>query len=50
MPTDTHPNELALLLPDSVLNWRRADNGRKFARENLYGYINGGAELYLTYG
>jgi hypothetical protein len=50
MPTETHPHDLALFLPDSVLDWHPAEHDREFNKENLYGYINGGAELYLSYG
>lgn len=41
-PTDT--------LPDELLGWRSLpDRSRVYDRETLYDYIDGGAELYLTY-
>jgi hypothetical protein len=40
----------AALLPDSSLGWKRTDQDHVYGRENLYDYIDGGAELYLSYG
>jgi hypothetical protein len=44
---DDHP---AGALPEELLGWRSApDQGRHYDRETLYEYIDGGAELYLSY-
>ncbi len=43
--------DAALLPPDGFLqNWRRAENPRVFTSSDLYGYIDGGAEIYLEFG
>jgi len=34
----------------SVSGWRKAENVRVFTRADLYGYIDGGAELFLELG
>jgi hypothetical protein len=48
------PNEassgLALLLPDKIEGWNIAENDHTYNPETLYDYINGGAELYISYG
>ena len=38
------------LLPDSIEGWKPAGKDRYFNPETLYNYINGGAELYISYG
>lgn len=38
------------LLPESVDGWHSEGKGRYYDRQTLYEYINGGAELYLSYG
>ena len=43
------PN-LSTLLPEQAAGWRRGTDIKTFNRKNLYDYINGGAELYLSYG
>jgi hypothetical protein len=41
--------DLTKLLPESLDGWRRSDTTQIFDRENLFDYINGGAEIYLSY-
>ena len=43
----SHP---AFLLPDQVDGWKASRKDGTYGRDNLYDYINGGAELYLSYG
>jgi len=38
------------LLPDSTEGWKPSDKDRYYNPETLYNYINGGAELYISYG
>ena len=40
----------ASLLPDELEGWKAAEKDRVYSRDNLYEYIDGGAELYLSYG
>jgi hypothetical protein len=42
--------DFAKFLPDSINGWSKMETDQVFNRENLYDYINGGAELYLSYG
>ncbi|UCH61687.1 MAG: hypothetical protein JSU77_07670 [Fidelibacterota bacterium] len=42
--------KLARLLPEVVEDWQISGDDQVFNRDNLYDYINGGAELYLSYG
>jgi len=42
--------KLARLLPEDVEGWQIGREDRLFNRGNLYNYIDGGAELYLSYG
>ncbi len=43
--------DAALLPPDRFLgSWTRLDNPRVYARADLYGYIDGGAELFFEFG
>lgn len=44
------PIDLVSLLPDDVGGWRVGADDQAFTPENLFDYINGGAELYLSYG
>ncbi len=37
-------------LPDGIQGWRASGQDKTYDRENLFDYINGGAELYLSYG
>jgi hypothetical protein len=41
---------LAALLPDSIEGWEILEEDQVYDRESLYEYIDGGAELYLSYG
>lgn len=43
--------DTVLLPPDGFLqSWKRAENPRVFTSSDLYGYIDGGAEIYLEFG
>jgi hypothetical protein len=42
--------DLADLLPDGVGGWATGERDRTYDRGNLFDYINGGAELYISYG
>ena len=42
-------NELSQLIPDRVLDWEVSEEGISYDRETLYGYMNGGAEVYLAF-
>jgi hypothetical protein len=42
-------SELRALLPDTIQGWITTDLDRTYDRNNLFDYINGGAELYLSY-
>ncbi len=46
----TSEEKLAMLLPENVNGWSRSADDEYFDNESLYNYINGGAELYLSYG
>lgn len=37
-------------LPESIDGWNKAAEDREFDQTNLYDYIDGGAELYLSFG
>jgi hypothetical protein len=37
-------------LPGAIVGWRVEGEDRHYDREGLYDYIDGGAELYLSYG
>jgi len=43
-------SDLALLLPDTLRGWKAAREDARYGRDTLYDYIDGGAELYLSYG
>ena len=44
-------DELRLFPPDGYSEiWLRADDSQKFTQADLYGYINGGAEVFLELG
>jgi hypothetical protein len=43
-------SDLTLLLPKEVDGWKATRKDGIYGRDNLYDYINGGAELYLSYG
>jgi hypothetical protein len=40
----------SIQLPDRVLEWAVSGEDRIYTAENLFEYIDGGAELYLSYG
>ncbi|MBW1814436.1 MAG: hypothetical protein JRJ39_12440 [Deltaproteobacteria bacterium] len=42
--------ELTDLLPGDLAGWSIAEKDKTYGQDNLYEYINGGAELYLSYG
>lgn len=43
-------SDLALLLPEVIPGWIVLEKDQIYNRKNLYDYIDGGAELYLSYG
>ncbi len=44
-------DDTAILPPDGFLGgWKKVDPPKRFAQADLYGYIDGGAELFLEYG
>jgi len=42
-------NNLYQSIPKQIMNWKAKDKDEIYNRETLYDYLNGGAELYLTY-
>ncbi|MFC1493083.1 DUF6599 family protein [candidate division KSB1 bacterium] len=36
-------------LPEEIDGWSKSDEDARYDRETLYGYMNGGAELYLAF-
>lgn len=43
-------SDLAGLLPSEIDGWHPITQDQSYQRSNLYEYIDGGAELYLSYG
>lgn len=43
-------SDLAVLLPDAIEGWKVATRDQIYNQDNLYDYIDGGAELYISYG
>jgi hypothetical protein len=43
-------SDLASLLPDAIEDWNVSAKDQMYSREDLYKYIDGGAELYISYG
>ena len=43
-------DEITKMLPNELAGWRKAATDQQFGPDNLYTYINGGAELYRSYG
>ena len=37
-------------LPDNVAGWINKEPDNNYNPSNLYNYINGGAELFISYG
>ena len=46
----TGTSDLALLMPDTLAGWKVVQDDARYTRDTLYDYIDGGAELYLSYG
>ncbi len=42
--------QLQLLLPEPINGWRITEKDQMYNPKNLFDYIDGGAELYLSYG
>ena len=42
--------EFVDFIPESLGGWSKTESDQFYNRENLYDYIDGGAELYLSYG
>jgi len=42
-------NEFCQILPETIAGWKKADPPDLYTPENLSKYIDGGAELYLSY-
>ncbi len=47
---DQETARLAGLLPTEVAGWRQTGRDRVYGPDNLYDYVDGGAELYRSYG
>jgi hypothetical protein len=45
----TNISKISGVLPDQFNGWRVAEEDRTYTGENLHEYINGGAELYISY-
>lgn len=43
-------NDLYQALPDKILDWKAFGKDEIYNRETIFKYIDGGGELYLTYG
>ncbi|KAF0143067.1 MAG: hypothetical protein FD122_25 [Stygiobacter sp.] len=43
-------NNPATALPDSINGWKKLGEDRVFNEQNLYDYIDGAAELYISFG
>ncbi len=43
-------DDFAKYLPETINGWSKMETDQVFNRENFYDYIDGGAELYLSYG
>ncbi len=50
LSTQVHGKPLSNLIPDSVEGWTPREPDKIYTPETLYDYIDGGAELYLSYG
>lgn len=48
LPADEAPSDLNRLLP-ALNGWHSSEEARVFRPDNLFEYINGGAEAYLSY-
>jgi hypothetical protein len=47
--TTIHINELSKKMPAELNGWKKSDKDPIYTPENLFEYINGGAELYISY-
>ncbi len=47
--TNAQHESLSSLLPDTVYEWEKEGQDQYFKGEELFDFINGGAELYLSY-
>jgi hypothetical protein len=43
-------NNPSMALPDSINGWKKLGEDRLFNEQNLYDYIDGAAELYISFG
>jgi hypothetical protein len=43
-------DDTTMLPPDGFNGWKKADAPKRFTQADLYGYIDGGAELFLEFG
>ena len=43
-------SDLYQALPDKILDWKATGKDEIYNRDTIFKYIDGGAELYLTYG
>lgn len=50
MPQQNPLKKLFAQLPDTVSEWKKPAEFQIYGPDTLYDYINGGAELYLSYG
>src|SRR5512146_1704116 len=49
--TAAHAQETQILPADGFAGgWKKAEAPKRFTQADLYGYIDGGAELFLEYG
>jgi hypothetical protein len=46
----TSGKQVLTLLPDAPQGWQIEGESRSYSSDNLYEYINGGAELYISFG
>ena len=47
---DEKTDRIANLLPTELAGWHKSGRNRVYGPDNLHDYINGGAELYRSYG
>lgn len=50
MPQKNLLDKIFIRLPDNLSLWKKSSTFDIYGPENLFDYINGGAELYLSYG
>ncbi len=49
IPSKEKPMKLPSLVPNEINGWKAVGQDRIYDRQTLFDYINGGAEVYLTY-